>query len=92
MTDTKKLGEVYKMLNPHDNGGETVAITVEIFDNGDFDGNSIYTLSTVSLQSYGNSASMSLPNVTPEFLRELASELQSAICVAAAETKKVAND
>ncbi len=92
MTDTIKMGEVYKILNPEDNGGETVAITVEIFDNGDFDGNSIYTMSTVSLQSYGSSASMSLPNLAPEFLRELANELESAICVAAADPQKAAND
>ncbi len=91
MTDTSKLGKVYKILNPEDNGGETVAITVEIFDNGDFDGNSIYTISRVDLQSYGNSASMSLPNLDPEFLRELANELQSAICVAAADPQKAAN-
>ena len=88
MTDTEKLGEVYKILNPEDNGGETVAITIEIFDNGDHDANSTYTLSTVSLQSYGNSASMSLPNLDPTFLRELANELDAAI----AKTKKVAND
>ena len=92
MTDTEKLGEVYKILNPEDNGGETVAITIEIFDNGDFDGNSIYTLSTVDLQSYGNSASMSLPNLDPQFLRELANELESAIWIAAAKPKKAAND
>lgn len=92
MTDTTKLGRVYKILNPEDNGGETVAITIEIFDNGDFDGNSIYTLSTVTLQSYGNNASMSLPNLTPTFLRELANELESAICVAAADPQIAAND
>ena len=91
MTDTPKLGKVYKILNPEDNGGETVAITVEIFDNGDFDGNSIFTIGTMSLHSYGNFATMSLPNITPEFLRELANELESAICVAAAKPKKVAN-
>lgn len=88
MVDTEKLGEVYKILNPEDNGGETVAITIEIFDNGDFDDKSTYTLSTVDLQSYGNSASMSLPNLDPTFLRELANELDAAI----AKTKKVAND
>jgi len=76
---TEKLGEVYMILNPEDNGGETVAITVEIFDNGDYDANSTYTLSRVSLQSYGNSASMSLPNITPELLRELADKLEAEL-------------
>lgn len=78
----EKLGEVYMILNPEDNGGETVAITVEIYDNGDAaaglsDG--IFTLSNVSLQSYGNSASMSLPNITPEFLRDFADKLEAEL-------------
>ena len=79
MTDKQKLGKVYKILNPENNGGETVAITIEIYDNGDFDCNSIFILSTVNLQSYSNSASMSLPNLTPKFLRELANEIDAAI-------------
>ncbi len=79
MTDTEKLSEVYMILNPEDNGGETVSITVEIYDNGDFDDNSTYTLGRVSLQSYGNSASMSLPNITPELLREFANKLEAEL-------------
>jgi len=71
---TEKLGEVYVILNPEDNGGETVAITVEIYDNGDYD-----ALGRVSLQSYGNSASISLPNLTPEFLREFADKLEAEL-------------
>lgn len=80
--DMKKLGEVNMILNPEDNGGETVAITVEIYDNGDAAAglsNGIFTLSEVSLQSYGNSASMSLPNITPEFLREFADKLEAEL-------------
>jgi len=80
--DTEKLGEVYMILNPEDNGGEQVAIVVEIFDNGDYDANSTYTLGKVSLQSYGNSASMSLPNITPELLRKFAVELETEIAKA----------
>lgn len=76
---TEKLGEVYMILNPEDNGGETVAITVEIYDNGDYDADSTYTLGRVSLQSYGNSASISLPNLTPEFLREFANKLEAEL-------------
>lgn len=79
MCETKKMGKVYKILNPEDNGGETVAITIEIFDNGDHDAAGIYALSRIDLQSYGNGASMSLPNITPEFLRELANELDAEI-------------
>ncbi|KKN02137.1 hypothetical protein LCGC14_1120900, partial [marine sediment metagenome] len=33
----------------------------------------------VSLQSYGNSASMSLPNITPELLREFANKLEAEL-------------
>jgi len=77
--DMDKVGEVYVVLNPEDNGGETVAITVEIYDNGDYNTNSTYTLGKVSLQSYGNSASMSLPNITPEFLREFADKLEAEL-------------
>ena len=79
---TEKLGEVYMILNPEDNGGEQVAITVEIFDNGDLAHGlpgAIFTLGKVSLQSYGNSASMSLPNITPEFLRKLANKLEAEV-------------
>ena len=79
---TEKLGEAYMILNPEDNGGEQVAITVEIYDNGDYDANSTYTLGRVSLQSYGNSASMSLPNITPEFLRKFADKLEAEIATA----------
>lgn len=79
MSDTEKLGEVYMEMNPEDNGGEAVVIIVEIYDNGDFDADSTYTLGRVSLQSYGNSASMSLPNITPKFLREFADKLEAKI-------------
>ncbi len=89
MTDigTGKMSEVYKILNPEDNGGETVAITIGIYDNGDLAHglpNAIFTIGEMSLQSYGNSSSMSLPNISPEFLRELADELEAAISKAEA--------
>lgn len=89
MMDTEKLGEVRMELNPEDNGGEAVDIVVEIFDNGDYDANSIYTLGTVTLQSYGNSASMSLPNITPEFLREFAAKLEAEMAKAKKSFGKV---
>lgn len=80
--DTERLSEVYMILNPESNGGEQVSIVVEIFDNGDYDANSTYTLGKVSIQSYGNSASMSLPNITPELLRKFADELETEIAKA----------
>lgn len=76
----EKVGQVNMILNPEDNGGEQVNITVEIFDNGDRaaglpDG--LFTLSKISLQSYGHSASMSIPNITPKLLREFADKLEA---------------
>lgn len=82
MTDTKLLDSVSMTLNPEDNGGESVTLTVDIYDNGDAaaglpDG--IFTLGSVSLQSYGNAASITLPNVSPEFLRKFADELEAKL-------------
>lgn len=84
MGDNTKLSEVYMIVNPEDNGGEQVSITVEIYDNGDLAyglPGAIFTLGKVSLQSYGNSASISLPNITPEFLREFADKLEAELVV-----------
>lgn len=82
MTDTKKLDSVSMQLNPGTNGGEAVVLTVDIHDNGDAaaglrDG--LFTLSCVTLQSYGNVASITLPNVSPEFLRKFANELEAKL-------------
>jgi len=71
------------VFNPKDNGGEQLILTTEFFDNGDcaaygFSGG-VYTNQQLSLQSYGNSASMNLYGIvlSPENLRQLANELES---------------
>lgn len=82
MTDTKKLDSVIMELNPEDNGGESVTLTADIHDNGDAAAglpNGLFVLSHVSLESYGNSATITLPNVSPEFLRKFADELEAKL-------------
>lgn len=63
MSDAKLLKTVITELTLNDNGGEAVVITTEVYDNGDFDANSQYTLTEITLESYGRSASMSLGDI-----------------------------
>jgi hypothetical protein len=65
-------------FNPKDNGGESLSLTTEFFDNGDH--KEPYMNQTLTLQSYLNSASFELIGaaLTPEVLRKLANELESA--------------
>lgn len=48
------------VLNPADNGGESVIVTTKVFDNGDYNRNSRYTETTIELHSYGRSASLNI--------------------------------
>lgn len=77
--DTEKLGEVRIELNPGENGGEAAIFEVAIYDNGDHDAAGIFTIGTVTLNSYGNVATMTVGNITPDVLRELADELEAKI-------------
>lgn len=63
-------------FNPHDNGGEALMLKTEKISNGDPDG--YYFNQTLTLQSYGNSASFNLygAQITPLMLRKLADELE----------------
>lgn len=63
-------------FNPNDNGGESLLLTTEFFWNGD-EQDGIYTNQELILQSYLNSASITLFGAafTPENLRKLADEL-----------------
>lgn len=74
------------VFNPKDNSGESLSLVTEFFDNGDCTEDSIYTNQTLSLQSYCNSALFSLlgASLTPENLRRLANELESAMIKAKA--------
>ena len=61
-------------FNPKDNGGEAVTLKTDFAGNED----DIYTTQTLTLNSYGNSASFELGNgqLTPKTLRELANQLE----------------
>lgn len=67
-------------VNPEDNSGEAVTITTKFFGNGDpithYFG--VYETQDITIQSYGNSASIRLgcSTLTPEKLRDLADELE----------------
>lgn len=82
MTDMKKLAMVSTVLNPESNGGEAIVLSVEIFDNGDAaaglqDG--IFTIGSMTLNSYCNTSSMSLGSISPEILREFADKLEAKL-------------
>lgn len=80
MYDTKKFGEASVKLDPADLEHEAAYFTIDIYDNGDHDFAGIYTLGKVTLNSQGNIiATMTVGNVTPEVLRELADELEAKI-------------
>ena len=70
------------VFNPKDNGGESLCLVTEFFDNGDkeADGKSIFTNQRLILNSYYNSSEFRLGGaaITPENLRQLANELESA--------------
>ena len=93
MLDAKFLKRHVFLFNKEDNGGESLILTTDFFDNGDAaaglpDG--IYTNQELALQSYGNSASFNLCGaaLTPALLRQLANELDKAEIEANAEVKK----
>jgi hypothetical protein len=76
-------------FNEEDNGGESLTLKTEFYDNGDAAAGlpaGIYTNQELSLMSYGNSASFNLSGAafTPELLRQLANELESAMIKAEA--------
>lgn len=76
------------------NGGESLSLTTEWIDSGDkisasCDG--VYINQTLTLESYGNSASFNLSGttLTPENLRMLANELESSRNKAVFEKSRV---
>jgi hypothetical protein len=68
------------VFNPQDNGGESLSLITDFIDNGDGPEAGIFTNQELGLQSYCNSASLQLmgASFTPENLRKLANELESA--------------
>jgi len=81
----EKIDSVSVTLNPSENGGEQAELTVELYDNGDGMPDGLYTLGTVVLNSYGNTASVTLGvEITPSMLRDFANDLEVAIAKAVA--------
>lgn len=63
-------------LTPDTPGGESVHLTTTLHDNGDGE---YFSNQELTLQSYGNSASINLfgSSLNPDSLRQLASELEA---------------
>ena len=75
----RELGNVVMSLNPKENGGEQVFITVKYYDNGDGE-NGIYTTGEITLNSYCNSATITCSGgISSSMLRELANELDKKL-------------
>ena len=74
------LKKIHFVVNPHDNGGEQIIITTEFHDNGDRKDN-IYMQQEITMQSYCNSASISLFGaiLSPERLRKMADEIEATM-------------
>lgn len=61
-TETVKPGQgrgyiktISTVLNPKDNGGESITLSVDVFDNGDGLDKGMFLLASLSTQSYGTS-------------------------------------
>ena len=70
------------VFNDRDNGGESLSLKTDMYTNGDDEGQAgIYLNQELTLQSYCNSATISLVGavLTPTKLRELANQLESEL-------------
>lgn len=78
----KVLKEHSFCFNNQDNGGESLTLTTTYVANGDpiSENDGLYVNQELTLQSYCNSVSLNLTNYmfTPERLRQLANQLESA--------------
>lgn len=71
------------VFNEEDNGGESLVLTTEFYDNGDYAhglNQGIFINQELTLNSYCNNATFNLVGVTlnPTILRQLADELEKA--------------
>lgn len=67
-------------FNSKDNGGESLCLVTEFFDNGDGIPDGVYIIQKLCLQSYSNAAEFLLSGLfTPENLRNLANQLESEL-------------
>lgn len=79
----KFLGQNVFCFNEEDNGGESLILQTQYFDNGDGpDG--VYGVQQLTLGSYGNSATFNLGTdmLNPETLRRLADQLDAVLYTA----------
>lgn len=85
----QKLHRHVFCFDPNNRGGEAFLLTTEFIDNGDKNENSIFLNQQLTLHSYCNSATFNLCGtpLTPENLRKLANELESAMIEAKAKAK-----
>lgn len=90
----KKIHSFNFVLNPVDNGGESLMLSTDFFDNGDditkeCDG--IYSNQTLTLCSYSNSASLNFycKMLNPQNLRALANKLEQEQNMAIAIKKQL---
>ena len=74
---SKVIDRISKVVNPSDNGGESVTLAVEFHthDLHDDEIDEVFTTCSVSLQSYASSSTINFYGLTPEFLRKFADEL-----------------
>lgn len=74
------------ILNPKDNGGESIAINTELFENGDAKHGlepGFFMNQSITMHSYHNSCSINLSgtSITSDSLRKLADELDKFLIV-----------
>lgn len=84
----EKILEKHRFYIGENHGGECLVLETKFLSNGDLDG--IFTNQKLTLHSYSNSASFDLcgTSFTPENLRQLANELESALIRAKQKTHK----
>lgn len=77
----------YFRFNPRDNAGEAMSLKTSFYWNGEVDG--IFWNQELTLQSYQNSTTLSLYGaaISPEDLRQLADEMESALQEAKHQTR-----
>lgn len=78
-TNKEYVKTVSVVINPEDNGGESVTLSVDVYDNGDKTEN-IYTNTTLEAQCYGvSSSSITLWGVGFEALAEAVDKIRERL-------------
>jgi hypothetical protein len=77
---TPKLLKTHRYcFNPQDNGGESLVLETDFYDNGDDPPDNVFTNQRLTLSSYSNEMQLRLFGfeITPDMLRKLATELET---------------